>query len=75
MGKIIAKKVGMTGFEPATPRPPAVCANRTTPHPVLKFYSKVKTLSDGLKGVSINFPKLSSSSSLIFISPSSKPSM
>tara|TARA_Y100001949_G_scaffold174497_1_gene182074 strand:+ start:628 stop:744 length:117 start_codon:yes stop_codon:yes gene_type:complete len=29
------KFVGMTGFEPATPRPPAVCANRTTPHPVL----------------------------------------
>tara|TARA_B100001093_G_scaffold482358_1_gene513935 strand:+ start:323 stop:439 length:117 start_codon:yes stop_codon:yes gene_type:complete len=27
--------VGMTGFEPATPRPPAVCANRTAPHPVL----------------------------------------
>ena len=23
----------MTGFEPATPRPPAVCANRTAPHP------------------------------------------
>tara|TARA_B100001559_G_scaffold106074_1_gene89239 strand:+ start:341 stop:460 length:120 start_codon:yes stop_codon:yes gene_type:complete len=29
------KIVGMTGFEPATPRPPAVCANRTTPHPAL----------------------------------------
>ena len=23
----------MTGFEPATPRPPAVCANRAAPHP------------------------------------------
>ena len=28
--------VGMTGFEPATTRPPAVYANRTAPHPVLK---------------------------------------
>ncbi len=25
--------VGMTGFEPATTRPPAVYANRTAPHP------------------------------------------
>ena len=25
----------MTGFEPATPRPPAVCANRTALHPVI----------------------------------------
>ena len=25
--------VGMTGFEPATPRPPGVCANRAAPHP------------------------------------------
>ncbi len=31
----------MTGFEPATPRPPAVCANRAAPHPdyVNIFYS------------------------------------
>tara|TARA_B100001109_G_scaffold191175_1_gene157787 strand:+ start:1659 stop:1775 length:117 start_codon:yes stop_codon:yes gene_type:complete len=29
----LLKKVGMTGFEPATPRPPAVCANRAAPHP------------------------------------------
>ena len=28
--------VGMTGFEPATTRPPAVYANRTAPHPVLR---------------------------------------
>ena len=28
--------VGMTGFEPATTRPPAVYANRTAPHPDLK---------------------------------------
>ncbi len=27
--------VGMTGFEPATTRPPAVYANRTAPHPEL----------------------------------------
>ncbi len=26
----------MTGFEPATTRPPAVYANRTAPHPVLR---------------------------------------
>ena len=33
-------KVGMTGFEPATTRPPAVYANRTAPHPVLKTIFK-----------------------------------
>ena len=27
------EKVGMTGIEPATSRPPAVRANRTAPHP------------------------------------------
>lgn len=31
----------MTGFEPATTRPPAVYANRTAPHPEL-FFLKFK---------------------------------
>ncbi len=33
----------MTGFEPATTRPPAVYANRTAPHPDVLWASK-KTL-------------------------------
>ena len=32
--------VGMTGFEPATTRPPAVYANRTAPHPDLIYIVK-----------------------------------
>ena len=31
--QITFRLVGMTGFEPATSRPPAVYANRTAPHP------------------------------------------
>jgi hypothetical protein len=30
---LLSHSVGMTGFEPATTRPPAVYANRTAPHP------------------------------------------
>ena len=32
---MLSHSVGMTGFEPATTRPPAVYANRTAPHPEL----------------------------------------
>ena len=32
--------VGMTGFEPATPRPPGVCANRAAPHPETECKNK-----------------------------------
>ena len=45
-------KLGVTGFEPATSRPPAVHSNQTEPHPVLqfvfiitKFFSKVNALT------------------------------
>ena len=30
--------VGVTGFEPATSRPPAVRSNQTEPHPANEFY-------------------------------------
>ena len=33
----------MTGFEPATTRPPAVYANRTAPHPELFLILKENT--------------------------------
>src|SRR5215213_10884542 len=39
MGQLL---VGMTGFEPATPRPPAVCATRLRHIP--KTYPEVKIL-------------------------------
>jgi hypothetical protein len=46
--KIILKSfVGMTGFEPATTRPPAVYANRTAPHPeFVKIIFKAKEVKN-----------------------------
>ena len=38
----IFRFVGMTGFEPATTRPPAVYANRTAPHPDRPFVNGVQ---------------------------------
>jgi hypothetical protein len=41
----------MTGFEPATPRPPAVYANRTAPHPekVVVYLSKIIIFYNNLR--------------------------
>ena len=39
----------MTGFEPATPRPPGVCANRTAPHPDMYGLNLPKKHSSGFK--------------------------
>lgn|GEM_PF-6098029 len=41
--------VGMTGFEPATTRPPAVYANRTAPHPDFKMVPKENTFLENKK--------------------------
>ncbi len=48
----------MTGFEPATSRPPAVYANQTAPHPECNDETKKKT------AVSCNFFKLAQLHSL-----------
>ena len=57
----------MTGFDPATPRPPAVCANRTAPHPEKNKYNlsnmkkklnienlKAREIGPGFRGKFIN---------------------
>lgn len=52
------REVGVTGFEPATSRPPAVHSNQTEPHPVVQlpffiiqnFPKKVNALSNKKSG-------------------------
>lgn len=52
------EKIGATGFEPATSRPPAVHSNQTEPHPVVQllffiiqnFPKKVNALSNKKSG-------------------------
>ena len=39
-------KVGMTGFEPATPRPPDVYSNRTELHPENIYLNQNKSIKN-----------------------------
>ena len=44
-GLLLHKKIGVTGFEPATSRPPAVRSNQTEPYPEINIELQ---WSDGL---------------------------
>lgn len=54
---LLVLQVGMTGFEPATTRPPDVYSNRTELHPALSWYYKISKLLIMLQRSRDNNPK------------------